>query len=362
MDFIGEAVLHKAFGKGIVIELENEYLKVQFDDQTGVKKFQYPNIFGQFLEAASKGFKKQIELDKKEFMQRQEQIKREQKTIRSTVIEPKPVSKPDAGRNKNRNKNKVPDIKNLAIKCTYCDGGAKKSSLGYRGVCSDSVIKHNIDIAKKVWCSQPDNMCNQYHQGLITRKELEKEYESTKNVFGQSICYESQMLQIWSAGAGFYHNGEREGQPMKLVHAGHNSLALLMTRKPQVPEGQRMIFAVFLVHENYQGDEQEEGHIGADKKYRLELKPKEAEKLKFWDYYFNPKNPQRIALGSGLHRYLTDQQGAQVLKEICRIKKGSPQEALAEEFFAHYCELKDLDVNHIAKPEGPMQHALIKGF
>lgn len=360
MDFIGEAVLHKAFGKGIVVGFENEYLSIQFENQPGVKKFEYPAIFGQFLEADSKGFKKKIELDKKEFMQKQEQIQQEKETMRKSEIQSTAVKKPDVISIKDRNKKKVSDIKNLAIKCTYCDGGATKSSLGYRGVCSDSVIKYNIDIAKKVFCSQEDNTCNQYHQGLITRKELEEEYENTKNVFGQSICYESQMLEIWSAGAGVYHNGEREGQPMKFVHAGHNSLALLTTRKPHASDDQRMIFAVFLVNESDQGDESEEGYIWADKKYRLEMTPKEAEKLKFWDYYFNPNKPEKMVFGSGLHRYLTDLQGGQVLEEICRIKKGTPQEALAEEFFAYYCELKDLDVDQIAKPEGPLKNTLIR--
>jgi len=38
-------------------------------------------------------------------------------------------------------------------------------------------------------------------------------------------------------------------------------------------------------------------------------------------YYFNENKPEKIIFGSGLHRYITDIQAAQVLKKICEIKK-----------------------------------------
>ena len=355
MDFVGEAVLHKVFGKGIIVEVINEYLFVQFTKQADLKKFCYPDAFDQYLEAESKNFKKQIEFDKKEIIQRQLGIQQEKHRIQPSETHTLSSKKMDERKNKAMALRNKPDTMNLAIKCTYCDGGASNNSIGYRGVCSDEAITYNIESAKRVWCNQPENLCNQYHQGLITRKALESEYEISKNMFGQSICYESQMMQIWSAGAGYYHTGERAGQPMKLVRSGPDSLALLTTRLPYDSEDKRKIFAVFLVHENYQGDDWEEGHIGADEKFRLELTPEEAGKLKFWDYYYNPNKPEKMVFGSGLHRYLTDQLGGQVMKEICRIKKGTSQEALAEEFLAYYCELKELNMEQIPEPEGPLR-------
>lgn len=57
-------------------------------------------------------------------------------------------------------------------------------------------------------------------------------------------------------------------------------------------------------------------YVAANPKYRIQLSLNEARELKFLDYYYNENKPELIKLGSGLHRYFTDTQAAQELKNI----------------------------------------------
>lgn len=352
MKLIGKMVIHQSFGKGKIIAHENQFLTVQFEGLEEAKKFCYPQAFDQFMKPVNESLAIQVANDARALRK----LKKVETWLKDEERELSQQSKKAAAAAAKKGKKASPSsgIKNIAIKCTYCDGGSSEESMGFKGVCSDSVLKHNIQIAKRVWCSQPENKCNQYFKGNLTRQELDGFYESTKNKFSESVCYESQMLQVWATGAGFFHHGERAGKPMKLIHAGSNSLALLTTRMPYASEDQRLIFAVFLVHENYAGDDWEEGYIGANPTFRIQLSPEEAEQLKFWEYYFNPAKPEKIAFGSGLHRYLTDEQGAQVLKKVREIKTGTQGEKLADDFLKHYCELKGLTLDTISTPQGPL--------
>jgi hypothetical protein len=225
-------------------------------------------------------------------------------------------------RNTNNTNAKSSDKNNIPFKCNYCDGGKTNEVVGYKGVCSDETIKYNIKVVKHIWCSQPENMCYKYLNGEVSREEICKFYEETKSEFSKSVCYESQMLEIWNAGAGITQNGDEKGKPMSLRNVKANSLSLLTSKLPYAEDKDRFIFAVFLIDENYEGDNREEGYVGANPKYRIQLSFDEARELKFWDYYFNENKPEKIIFGSGLHRYITDIQAAQVLKKICEIKKG----------------------------------------
>ena len=254
--------------------------------------------------------------------------------------------------NENKKKTKTTknkDLCNVAFKCTYCDGGKDKKNIGFKGICSDDTIRYNINKEKHVWCSNESSYCSNYLNGEISRKELDATIKN--NGF---VCYESKMLRDWEASAGFHHNGKNKGKPMTMRNVSSNNLALLTTRFPYDQEVDRIIFAVFLILENYEGDNYEEGNVKAHPEYKLQLTIEEAKKLKFWDYYCNRNKPETIKYGSGLHRYISDIQAAQVLKKISEIKKGTEEEKFAEEFLEHYCGLKQLDINGIPKPNGAL--------
>lgn len=166
---------------------------------------------------------------------------------------------------------------------------------------------------------------------------------------------DSQGQGIWNIGLGVTQSGGRKGKPIRLRNARTNSLALLTAKPAKTKEKDRFIFAVFLIDEINEADNSISGNIVANPKFRIRLSPGEAEELKFWDYYFNMNNPERIVFGSGLHRYITDIQSSQILVKIQELKKGTEDEQLCKEFLEHFCNLKSIDIDSLPAPSGPLQ-------
>lgn len=227
---------------------------------------------------------------------------------------------------------------NIAFKCTYSDGGQSNDQIGYCGVCSDEIIEYNLK--NGTWCAE--SLCKKYYDQEMTRSELEDECKNDKY-----ICYESQMLRDWKAMAGVIQKGRNKGKPMKLKQVQINSLCILTTRNPDSTEKQRYIFAVFLVDDSYDGDNWDEGYVAAHSKFKIKLSTEEAHKLLFWNYYANENHPEKPAWGSGLHRYLNDVKAVQILRDIVNVKKGTKDEALANEFLNHFCQVNLVDISEI---------------
>lgn len=49
MNLIGEQVVHASFGVGRILIIENGIISIQFAESVGMKKFQHPRAFEQFL-------------------------------------------------------------------------------------------------------------------------------------------------------------------------------------------------------------------------------------------------------------------------------------------------------------------------
>lgn len=50
MNIIGEVVKHKSFGIGKIIEFKEQRISIKFETSTDIKKFNYPESIGSFLE------------------------------------------------------------------------------------------------------------------------------------------------------------------------------------------------------------------------------------------------------------------------------------------------------------------------
>lgn len=192
--------------------------------------------------------------------------------------------------------------------------------------------------------------CRNYYIRGITRDELDFMCENDG-----FVCYESQMLRNWKALAGVVQNGDNKGKPMKLNQVQTNSLCVLTTRDPQSTEKERYIFAVFLVDETYEGNGQEEGYVSTQSEYKIKLAPEEARCFLFWNYHSNNNQPKIAMWGSGLHRYLQDEQAAQILRDIAKIKEGTPDEDLAQNFFQYFCQTNGVDIASITEPSGALK-------
>lgn len=335
VDLKGKVVMHTIFGEGEISKIDGDYIIVSFYGEG--KRFKYPEAFETFLTIKEKNIESEINdlINKKKVEEQKEIEKRKESYIK--------ITKP---------KKRVKKVKelpkaNIAFKCNYCDGGKSSNRVGYYGACSDKMIKHNIGVEHKVWCSCDESPCKKYYDGVITRRELDNQCKEDG-----FVCYESQMLKYWKAYAGVYHLGENKGKPMKLKQVRANSLCILTTREPNMNEEDRYIFAVFLVDETYEGDNTEEGYVTTSSKYKIELSPKEARRMKFWMYHANTNNPKRTAWNTGLHRYFQDLEGAQILRDLAYIKRGTKDEGLAKDFLNHFCIVNGVVLETVSKPNG----------
>ena len=330
-----QRVRHKVWGLGTVTEQTETDFKVSFPTMT--KRFSYPNALETFLTCEDKKLQNKVLAELK-------QKKETAVQAISRCIETYQNNNDDT--NSHRRKKKVVK-ENVAFKCNFCDGGKRKNGIGFRSVCSDKMIWYNIEEAQHTWCCDPASPCCQYHDGLISRSELDQ------CDIGES-CYESQMLENWAAFAGTILSGVNKGKPKRLEKVQLNSLAILTTRAPYAPEEERFIFAVFLVDDAYEGDNREAGYVTTSSRFKLSLPLKEAKKMLFWNYYHNENAPEKAVWSQGLHRYISNNQAACILKDLMKLKKHTKDEKLAKEFFEYFCQINALDCSELAEPDGAL--------
>ena len=141
---------------------------------------------------------------------------------------------------------------------------------------------------------------------------------------------------------------------MRLTKVRPNSLAVLTSRKPGATDEERFIFAVFLVADSYEGDEVNSAYVEANPQWKQELTPAEAERMPFWKYYICPNAPEVVKFGSGLHRYLSNVQAAQILKDIIQIKEDPNSKRYAQQMLTHFCQITGQKEEEIPEPSGAL--------
>lgn len=344
MDFTNKKVVHKMWGEGIVIAHNHPYFTVQFGSEQKILLF--PNAFKDATVFASSEDQYQLRqmIAQKEWSDMKTRAAWTSKSPEKALAPSKKVSGPT-------HKNPHPiERPNIVFKCNFCDGGSNKNHIGYMGACSYDVIRYNIEVAKHSWCSDPDCPCNQYYYGELDGYTLDQMCRD-----GGFACYESKMLKEWAASAGTYLTKDRKMEPKKIRNVQLNSLAVLTTRKPHMPEEDRFVFGVFLVNDADEGNHVNEGFVKSNSKYRIELSPDEAPKIKFWNYHANDTKPEKPVWGQGLYRYANDIEAVQILKDIVKIKHNALEKKFAEEFLAHFCKIKKINLPDIPAPNGALK-------
>jgi len=238
--------------------------------------------------------------------------------------------------------------KHIAFKCTYNDGG-EGNDVGFADTCSETNIKHNID-QHHIWCSKSD--CNDYY------KHGFKGHKPTPG-----SCYESDLFTNWEFGCGMYHNGHRRGCPIPVSHVAKDQIAVLTTRFPGDDEIDRKIIGLFLIGfvKKASGDSTK---LIAAPKYRIRLPLEEAKNLYFWDYY---KTKGGARWGTGLFRYMTDQEVAAILNDLALTLRESRCKTLVGELlqrpeFARHKNCKAQGARHKIKDNRAKQIAVIRKY
>ena len=327
MSIIGEAVKHKTFGKGIIAEVKGKIVTVKFYSNDAKKLFEFPDAFEKFLQFED------INLQKEALSALNEKRIKKIEAQKSIHYEQPSSSRTEVVKKKTK---KLPPRKNLAFKLNFCDGGASLDSIGFKSVCSDEVIRYNIVTAKRRWCSFENCPCRKFLDGLISREELDNSF------WNDFTCYESYTFLKWIAHAGTTLNGIGAGKPRKLPNAQHGSLAILTTRYPNSEEKDRVIVGVFIIDSTFKGNDVEPGTVSATSDYKIEIRPDEVQKLKYWNYNRNEGNPSSKKWGTGLYRFVKDEDAIRLLEDIVNIKKDKNDYRLAVSILEHFKELHEL--------------------
>ena len=251
--------------------------------------------------------------------------------LKEAVLDELGKSKVTAKKSDSSNKVSL-GTKNIAIKCIYCNGGASETQIGYDGLCSEDIIKYNIE-KKASECSDPENLCYKYINGLISKEEY---------LANDFHCYECRMFKDWKAYAGQHKTEGRHGEKMSFKNVAPRSICVLTTILPYEEQEDRIIVGLFYINETEEGDFYKEGYVKADPNYRFKFTLEEAKQLNFWDFYENPNSPETKKWGTGLHRYLSDEQAANILKAAVKVKYDEVEKKKLQELLDLFCQIKNI--------------------
>ena len=343
----GRQVKHRTFGSGSIIGYESGKIAVDFSGT--IRLFQFPESFERFLstdDAVLQGMVDDAIKEKTKARQIAEEtrLKAKKAEDKAAMEAPQAISRnpfPVRAKFTSAERQACGENVSVAFKCNFCDGGSSGSCIGFHGKCSDSMIWYNIKQAEHVVCSA-SSVCRRYYDGHISRAELDA---------CANPCQESNLHDLWTMSAGYHQTGRDVGKPIHMNQLHSGSLAVLTTRMPHDKESDRFVFAAYLVDNAYGGDDQETGSVTADPVWRIELAPGQAERILFWNYYYNKKKPEKIAYGSGLYRYLTGIEAAQILRDIASVKNDN----FSISFFKHFCEINGIDADNLEPPSGAIK-------
>lgn len=217
----------------------------------------------------------------------------------------------------------------IAFKLNYCDGGANREFIGFRGICSDAIMKYNVNTAKRGWCSHEGNFCSKHLAGKISREELEHRWLTEDSGFCNESITLSEKYYSWYAEAGW----NSDDTPRRINNkdlAGH--LCVLTTIYPKMPDSSRFVFAMFRIKDVFDGGDERADYVEADYDWRIEFRPSEVNQMNFWNVY--PSSSK--FWGQGLFRYFDDAIAVKFLEMAVEVKRGTPEEDFANEFLRNY--------------------------
>lgn len=181
-------------------------------------------------------------------------------------------------------------------------------------------------------------------------------HPSSQAAFWCELEDKDRLFEEWRVSTGQIKSGVNKGKPNRLIRLNQNSACLITARSPEQSENERRILGVYMVNEDFIGRLCEDGYVPAHSQYKIQLTEEESEKILFWNYYINEKNPDNITWNTGKYRYFKNLWMAQILRDIAYIKNGSDEEELAQEFFKHFCDMNKITDQELAQPNGALMN------
>lgn len=131
-------------------------------------------------------------------------------------------------------------------------------------------------------------------------------------------CHDCIALKELMFYAGHYHGDKHNNEPIRCLDAKVGKFAVFTSREPGEGENERFIFAIGQM-DYFEPVIDERGnyeYFHCDKKSALVFSKNNYPK--FWKYYRNQNNPNRIAWNTGLFRYLNDNMVLNILEDIIK--------------------------------------------
>tara|TARA_B100000949_G_scaffold174878_1_gene155624 strand:+ start:3454 stop:4539 length:1086 start_codon:yes stop_codon:yes gene_type:complete len=236
-----------------------------------------------------------LEFDLKEVIKLNDQIKinsRDQNlTLAKKIHLPQNIIKEPLSKNKKKDGN-------IAFKITYTDSN-------WSGVCSPNVAAYNF--IERQWC------------GIQSSFEINCQHESFSNpsVLNKTNfpCYDCIAQKELMFYPGHFHGENNDNEPIPCLQAKVGKIAVFTSREPGEPENERFIFAIGLMNyfEPITNGEAHYENFHCDKKSAIIFRNT---RPKYWKYYSNANNPERVAWNTGLFRYLDDNTVRSLLMDI----------------------------------------------
>lgn len=182
-----------------------------------------------------------------------------------------------------------------------------------------------------------------------------KIHESSQIVFWLDADEQQNVFTDWQVSTGTVQSGKNKGEPNRAARLRPNSAGLLTTRESNQSETERRILGIFMLHETFSGELNDDGMVPAHEKYRIQLTEEESEKLPFWNYYKNKNYPDRTTWNSGKFRYFDNIWTAQILKDIIALRTVEEDIKEVEAFLKYFCEMNIIDINDIPEANGALK-------
>lgn len=201
---------------------------------------------------------------------------------------------------------------------------------------------HNEEAAEQVdsLLRQRRDRRDEKLQAILEEQERQQKIHHFKVSVNSQAAFALEMeeqrkpLTDWVVSTGTYLSGSAKGEPRIPSKMKPNTACLLTMRPVGQAEEQRRIVGVFMVPEDFFGDECADGLIPAHPVYRLALDGQH--QPLFWPYFQDGKTKNRW--GSTVFKICGINAMQKILLDLRQSLQGTAQEALAADFYGYYCK------------------------
>jgi hypothetical protein len=200
-----------------------------------------------------------------------------------------------------------------------------------------------------------DEMLTEMDEVLKLKKEKEQREMESKRLlrslplnenaqvaFGFFYNDKQKVLEDFAVTTGISRSGQSRGKPRIPSRVYPNSACLLTFRERNEREEKRYIWGVFMAGEDFIGSQCSDGIIYAHEKYRIILTEEERENFEFWKYFADASRDSK-KWGLAEFRYFSNATMALILNDIHKVKQGTDEQQLCEDFLNYFCSLNRID-------------------